>query len=79
MAVPIVDLEQDPADAAATIDEALRTVGFDIPLWYNAETWVAYYDYYRHPDPLPPLDVGHLDFWWFDAEAYEDLKAQGAL
>ncbi|MCB2134678.1 MAG: ABC transporter substrate-binding protein, partial [Rhodobacteraceae bacterium] len=26
------------------LDRALRAVGFDIPLWYNPETWVAYYD-----------------------------------
>ncbi len=61
------------------LDRALRTVGFDIPLWYNPETWVAYFDYYRHPDPLPPLSVGELDFWWFDAEAHAALRAAGAL
>ncbi len=61
------------------LDRALRTIGFDIPLWYNPETWVAYYDYYRHPDPLPPLATGELEFWWFDAEAYDALRAAGAF
>ena len=61
------------------LDRALRTVGFDIPLWYNAETWVAYFDYYRHPEQLPPLAVGELEFWWYDAQAEADLRAAGAL
>ena len=60
------------------VDRALRSIGFDIPLWYNGETWVAYYDFYRHPDPLPPLAVGELDFWWYDAEAATRLRAAGA-
>ncbi len=61
------------------LDRALRAVGFDIPLWYNAKTWVAYYDFYRHPDPLPPLAVGEMDFWWYDAEAADRLRAAGAF
>lgn len=60
------------------LDRALRFVGFDIPLWYNPDTWVAYYDFYRHPENLPPLSVGELDFWWYDAEAADRLKAAGA-
>lgn len=61
------------------LDRALRSVGFDIPLWYNPETWVAYYDFYRHPETLPPLATGELDFWWYDAEAAGKLRAAGAF
>lgn len=61
------------------LDRGLRAVGFDIPLWYNAENWVAYYDIYRHPDKLPPLQVGQLDFWWYDADKAAELKAAGAF
>ncbi len=64
--------------AVHALDRALRFVGFDIPLWYNAENWVAYYDFYRHPDTLPPLQVGQLDFWWYDADKAAELKAAGA-
>lgn len=60
-------------------DRALRAYGFDIPLWYNADNWVAYYDIYRHPEKLPPLQVGQLDFWWYDADKAAELKAAGAL
>lgn len=69
---------EDLKTAVHALDRALRAKVFDIPLWYNPDTWVAYYDFYRHPDALPPLQVGELDFWWYDAEAAETLKAQGA-
>jgi microcin C transport system substrate-binding protein len=61
------------------LDRALRSVGFDIPLWYKAESWLAYYDFYRHPETLPPLTTGELDFWWYDAEAADKLRAAGAF
>jgi microcin C transport system substrate-binding protein len=61
------------------LDRVLRAQGFWIPQWTNAEHWVAYFDMYRHPDELPPLALGVLDFWWFDEEAAEELRASGAL
>ena len=61
------------------LDRALRAVAFDIPLRYKPESWVAYYNYIRHPENLPPLAVGHLDFWWADQDAFEKLKAEGAI
>ena len=72
------DLEE-MATAVHALDRVLRSIGFSIPQWYNADTWVAYYDMYRHPDVLPPLATGELDFWWYDAEAAERLQAAGAL
>ena len=62
-----------------TLDRVLRSVGFDIPIYYNPDRWVAYFDMYRHPDPLPPLAVGELDFWWYDAEAAKRLRNAGAF
>lgn len=61
------------------LDRVLRSVHFDIPLWYSDKAWVAYYDMYRHPETLPPLQVGELDFWWYDAAAADKLRAAGAL
>ncbi len=62
------------------LDRVLRSIEFDIPLWYNPNTWVAYYDFYRRPDNLPPLLLtGELDFWWYDAEAADALRAAGAF
>ncbi len=61
------------------IDRALRYTRFDIPLWYNDKTFVAYYDIYGHPDMLPPLDLGQFDFWWYDQAKADALKAKGVL
>ncbi|SEF82875.1 microcin C transport system substrate-binding protein [Jhaorihella thermophila] len=61
------------------LDRALRYEFFMIPVWYKANYWVAYYDQYEHPDPLPPYDLGFLDFWWFNAEKHAALIARGAL
>lgn len=65
--------------ALTAIDRILRHEIFMVPVWYNPNYWVAYWDQYRHPDPLPPYDLGYLDFWWYDAEAASALRAAGAL
>ncbi len=60
-------------------DRVLRTIGFDIPIYYNPDTWVAYYNVYKHPETLPPLAVGALDFWWYDKEAADEMRQAGFL
>lgn len=61
------------------LDRVLRSERFIIPQWFNDQHWVAYYDMYRYPDPLPPLALGVLDFWWYDAEAAQRLRDAGAI
>ncbi len=61
------------------LDRALRWELIMIPTWYNPDYWVAYYDQYDYPEPLPPYALGHLDFWWFDEEGHEALVEAGAL
>lgn len=70
---------EEMASAVRAIDRILRHALFVVPAWYNPNYWVAYYDMYRHPDPLPPYSLGQLDFWWHDAEAEAGLRAAGAL
>ena len=65
--------------ATRALDRVLRANGFWISQWGNAESWVAYWDQYDYPEPLPPLSTGTLDFWWFDQEGADRLKAAGAL
>ena len=65
--------------ATRALDRVLRGEGFWIPQWQKDVHTVAYYDMFRYPDPLPPLALGNLDFWWYDAEAAEALKAAGAF
>lgn len=89
LASPMVDaiidaaLNADSRDeenlALRALDRALRYEFFMIPMWYNDSYWVAYYDQYAHPDPLPPYDLGWLDFWWYEADKGKALKAAGAL
>ncbi len=65
--------------ALTALDRVLRYERFMVPTWYRAEHWVAYYDMYEYPDVLPPYDTGVLDFWWFNPEKAEALRAAGAF
>ncbi|GAW33141.1 periplasmic oligopeptide-binding protein precursor [Roseovarius sp. A-2] len=69
--------EQDVALTA--LDRALRHEFFMIPTWYLDRSWVAYWDMYDYPEPLPAYATGVLDFWWYDAEKAQALKDAGAL
>lgn len=77
--VEAAENEGDLAVAIAALDRAMRAERFWIPQWFKAVHTVAYYDYLRHPDPLPPYALGNLDFWWADMDAFERLKADGAF
>ncbi len=65
--------------AVKALDRVLRWERFRIPQWYNPSHWVAYYDMYEYPEPLPRYALGFLDFWWFNEEKFRALKAAGAL
>lgn len=67
------------AAAVRGIDRIMRTERYIVPVWYLGKYWVAYFDMFEYPDPLPPYALGQLDFWWFNADKYEQLKADGAL
>lgn len=71
--------EEDLRVAISALDRVMRALKFRIGQWYKGADTVAYYDMYEHPDPLPPYDLGELDFWWYNAEKAEALKAAGAL
>nr|WP_319947179.1 extracellular solute-binding protein [uncultured Shimia sp.] len=73
------ETREDRDVALMALDRVLRWERFMIPVWYNDSTWVAYYDQYEYPDPLPRYALGQLDFWWFNADKAADLKASGAL
>uniref|UniRef100_UPI00396CBE20 extracellular solute-binding protein n=1 Tax=Paracoccus sp. TaxID=267 RepID=UPI00396CBE20 len=89
LANPAIDALITSVEAAETQDElttrvhaldrALRSLHFWVPQWYNANHLVAYYDQFGRPETLPPYALGELDFWWYDAEKAEALRAAGAL
>ena len=61
------------------LDRTLRYEFIMIPLWYKPDYWVASYDQYEHPEKIAKYGLGHLDYWWFNAEKGAALKASGAL
>ena len=61
------------------IDRIMRREVFIVPVWFNDKFWVSYYDQYEHPETLPPYGLGHYDFWWYNAEKADKLKAAGVL
>ncbi len=73
------DNRTDQDASLMALDRALRYEFFMIPVWYNDSFWVAYWDMYDHPETIPPFTLGTLDFWWYNAERAEALKASGAL
>lgn len=85
---PAVDRMVDVVMAAKSMDEltaatkamdrVLRAERFWVPQWFKPTHWVAYLDMYERPANLPPYALGELDFWWFNAEKAEALKAAGA-
>ncbi|MCR9107723.1 extracellular solute-binding protein [Marivita sp. XM-24bin2] len=70
---------EEEVTAMTALDRALRYERVIAHAGYVPEYWIAYYDLFEHPDELPPLGLGVLDFWWFNEEKYEALKAAGAL
>lgn len=89
LASPLVDriidiaLEAETREGSQTalmaLDRVLRYERFMVPTWFKDKYWVSYWDMYEHPDPLPPFDVGVMDFWWVNPEKAAALKASGAL
>ena len=61
------------------LDRALRSYRFWIPQWYNATHRVAYWDLYEHPDEIAPYSLGEFDYWWYNADKANALKAAGFL
>ena len=65
--------------ALTALDRALRHEFFIVPIGYVPVHWVARYDMFEHPENMPPYDLGTRDFWWYNAEKAEALKAAGVL
>jgi microcin C transport system substrate-binding protein len=61
------------------LDRVLRAMHIRIPYWVRPEVWIAYYDYYRHPEPLPEFGIGATSIWWADTERNQELRATGAI
>ncbi|SEM74782.1 microcin C transport system substrate-binding protein [Loktanella fryxellensis] len=73
------DTTDDMHAATRALDRVLRANGFWVPQWFKPTYTVAYYDMFEHPADLPPYALGETDFWWFNADKAEALRASGAL
>jgi len=65
--------------AVKALDRVLRHIRFWVPQWFKDVHTVAYYNYFEHPEDLPPYALGEMDFWWANAQKFEALRASGAL
>lgn len=70
---------EEMAAGVRAVDRIMRREMFMVPTWYAPDFWVAYWDMFAYPETLPPYALGHLDFWWYDADKAEALLAAGAL
>ena len=70
---------EEEVTAMTALDRALRYERVIAHAGFVPEYWVAFYDMFERPENLPTLGLGVLDFWWFNEEKYEALKAAGAL
>ena len=73
------ETREEEVAAVMALDRALRYEFIMIPTGYFPVHWVAYYDMYEHPETIPPYALGQLDFWWYNEEKAQALKASGAL
>lgn len=82
---PIVDhfvktimAHQGDAKALLPLGQALDRIllwnAYMIPMWFNAEQQLAYWDKYSHPAIKPAYSNG-LDTWWYDVNKAARLPA----
>ncbi|RGP38203.1 extracellular solute-binding protein [Pseudotabrizicola alkalilacus] len=70
---------EDLTVATQALDRVLRAERFWVPQFYKNSHTVAYYNMFEHPETLPPYALGELDFWWYNAEKAEALRAARVL
>ncbi len=78
------DTLQELTTAVHALDRTLRAYRFWVPQWFKDTHTIARFDIYSFPDKVLDKDdplyiLGELDFWWFDQEKFDKLKAEGAL
>ena len=61
--VVAADTREEMVTSVNALDRVLRAMRFWVPQWYKDTYTVAYYDMFAYPEPLPPYDLGYLDFW----------------
>lgn len=78
-AIPQAETYEEMAALVKAADRVMRYDYFMVPVWYLGKNWVAYYDMYEYPENLPEFGLGYLDYWWFNEEKANALRAAGAF
>lgn len=66
------DLDQLKAINRA-MDRVLLWNYYAIPLYYNPDVWIAYWNKFGKPERKPRYSVGFLTTWWIDPEKLAQL------
>jgi len=54
--------------ACRALDRVLRAGHYWVPMWFKAESWVAYWDQFSRPETKPRFSSGAPGTWWYDAD-----------
>lgn len=73
------DTYDEMAAGVRALDRIMRHEYFIVPVWYLGKHWVAFYDMYEYPENLPEFGLGYLDYWWFNQDKADALRAAGAF
>ena len=83
---PVVDalLEKlvatEELETLKTVNRALDRVllwhYYAIPLYYNDESWIAYWNKFGYPERKPRYAIGFLNTWWIDQELLTKLPGK---
>jgi microcin C transport system substrate-binding protein len=61
--------------ACRALDRVLLWSAYLVPNVYNPSEWIAHWNKFGAPNPLPKIQIGFPDIWWFD----EGLAAKNSL
>ncbi|PVH27878.1 extracellular solute-binding protein [Pararhodobacter oceanensis] len=75
----VAESPEERDTALRALDRVLRWERIMVPVWFSDSEWVAYWDIYDHPEEFPQFSSGAMDWWWFDQESADALRASGAL
>lgn len=60
--------------ATRAFDRVLLANHYTVPSYSLRATWIAYWDKFDHPEPLPTYSDGFPTVWWYDAGKAEAIQ-----
>ena len=66
----VIDATDSDTHYAAmhALDRVLLNGHYAVPLYYSANSWVAYWDLFQRPERSPKYQLGITSTWWLDTE-----------